>query len=363
MTGSPQLRALDFYSGAGGATRGVQDAGFHVTGVDINPQPRYCGDAFFQEDALDFKWSWTGDFIGGSLAHFPEICDRCELTWARHFDFVWASPPCQAFSRLRHLHPKDRPNLIPQTRKLLVKSGAPYCIENVEEAPLGDSGYLIMLCGTMFGLQTADGRGELRRHRLFETSFSIPLRPACQHGTSSPLSICGKGDHLSARKVLTVCGHSPVDNVKRQTINVTGNGSPVGSDLYRHRQTLTVCGTGLDDNRMRARRRTISVTGSTAQANVVRNYVREVFTVQQAREAMGIDWMSMKYLSQAIPPAYSRFIAENFLKTVHFSGERNGREVSAEMSTDAMPEAHRLEAQNGKVLLSRMPAEGYPRDS
>jgi DNA (cytosine-5)-methyltransferase 1 len=59
------------------------------------------------------------------------------------------------------------------------------------------------------------------------------------------------------------------------------------------------------------RPRTITVTGSTPQTNVVRNVVRETFTVEQAREAMGIDWMSMKTLSQAIPPAYSEFIVRH----------------------------------------------------
>ena len=287
------MKALDLFCCAGGATKGLQRAGFHVTGVDINPQPRYCGDAFIQGDALEVD--------------------------LRGYDFIWASPPCQAYSRLRHLHPKDRPELIPSVRRRLVASGTPYCIENVEGAPLGDSGFLIMLCGTMFGLQTKDGRGELRRHRLFETSFSIPLRPRCQHGDASPLSVCGKGGHLSARsvavsvvghsvpsfkrtkpKVVTVCGHTPVDNTRRRV--------------------LTVAGSGLDDNRMRKYRRTVSVTGSVAQTNVVRNEVREVFTVAQAREVMGIDWMGMKGLSQAIPPAYSHFIAEQFLLQLHHQG-------------------------------------------
>src|SRR5271166_4672493 len=46
------LRALDLYAGAGGASRGLQQAGFHVTGVDLAPQPRFCGDRFVRGDAM-----------------------------------------------------------------------------------------------------------------------------------------------------------------------------------------------------------------------------------------------------------------------------------------------------------------------
>ncbi|MEI9975076.1 MAG: hypothetical protein WDO73_25300 [Ignavibacteriota bacterium] len=79
--------------------------------------------------------------------------------------FIWASPPCQAFTTLRALQKgKEYPNLIPATRELLANSGVPYAIENVEGAPLGESGHLIVLCGTMFGLGTADA--ELRRQPI-----------------------------------------------------------------------------------------------------------------------------------------------------------------------------------------------------
>jgi DNA (cytosine-5)-methyltransferase 1 len=298
-------RALDLFCCAGGATKGLQEAGFHVTGVDLKAQPHYIGDRFYQGDALDFP-------IEG-------------------FDFVWASPPCQAFTSLRFMPTaKEHPNLIPQTREKLVRAQVPYCIENVEGAPLGASGYLILLCGTMFGLQTKDGRAELRRHRLFETSFSIALRPACQHGGGSvgSLSIAGDYAEVNANRkhCLTVCGHTPVDNrrgaigvygnspkmdSRRTVISVIGHSSP-GMSGSAKRHAISVTGTGMGDRV--SKRRAITVTGATAQTNLVNNRIRETFTVQQAREAMGIDWMPMSKLSQAIPPAYSRFIGLEAMK-------------------------------------------------
>lgn len=134
-------RALDLFCGGGGATRGLQLAGFHVTGVDIKPQPRYCGDAFVQGDALRPPFDLSG------------------------FDFIWASPPCQAYSVAAHnqrTSGKEYPDLVAPVRDMLRAAGVPYAIENVPGAPLI---HPIKLRGTMFpGLKVI-------RERWFETSW------------------------------------------------------------------------------------------------------------------------------------------------------------------------------------------------
>lgn len=147
----PKLKALDLFCCAGGATKGLQRAGFHVTGVDIESQPRYCGDAFIQADAL-------------VLPVDPRL-----------FDFIWASPPCEFGSQLTPPeHRSKHPNLIDPTRRLLDSAGVPYCIENVpSNAKLLK--HPLMLCGSQFGLK-------VRRHRFFELNFSIgELLPQCDH--------------------------------------------------------------------------------------------------------------------------------------------------------------------------------------
>ena len=136
-----QLRALDLFCGAGGATKGLQRAGFHVTGVDIEPMPRYCGDEFYQADALTFSLD--------------------------AFDFIWASPPCQAYTSARPLQKREHPRLIVPIRHRLIDSGKPYVIENVPGAPLRAP---VLLCGLTFGLL-------VKRHRIFESPVPILTSP------------------------------------------------------------------------------------------------------------------------------------------------------------------------------------------
>lgn len=138
-------RALDLYCCADGATRGYQRAGFHVTGVDSRPQPRYIGDEFIQADAMEV------------------LRDRAFLA---RFALIAASPPCQDHSPLSALVGEHGTGwMLPATREALMAQPAPWVIENVAAAEARAD---FLLCGAMFGLRTY-------RHRRFEIDPRLPL--------------------------------------------------------------------------------------------------------------------------------------------------------------------------------------------
>lgn len=239
----PRVRCLDLFCCAGGAGEGYRRAGFDVTGVDIRPQPRNPH-RFIRGDALEYLREHGHDF-----------------------DFIHASPPCQAHTAMRTMwNAKKHADLIGPTRELLERTGKPWVMENVEGAPLRNP---IRLCGTMFGLGVGDA--ELRRHRLFETSahgWAPVFIPECQHG-SRVVGIYG--------------GHV------RNRIRTTGiYGEGCRDSVRKHDK-------GVDD-----------------------------FTVEDGRKAMGIDWMTLAELCQAIPPAYTEFLGKHALSHLTANPWREG---------------------------------------
>lgn len=144
---TPPPLLLDAYCCAGGATKGYQRAGFRVVGVDITPQPRYCGDEFVQGDAIEFITSHGVEFAA-----------------------IHASPPCQSSCLLTKGTNKGReyPQLIAPTRAALLTTGRPWVIENVVGAPIRAD---LLLCGEMFNLGVI-------RHRLFEADGWWALSPS-----------------------------------------------------------------------------------------------------------------------------------------------------------------------------------------
>jgi DNA (cytosine-5)-methyltransferase 1 len=228
-TSKPLL--LDLFCGAGGAAKGYMDAGFYVVGVDINPQPHYIGNEFYQDDAL---------YVLGTLA-----TGGCWNGYTlKQFDAVHESPECKGYSNC-NLSPKDKyEKLIAPTRRLLQKTGKPYVIENV----MGAKRYMqasLMLCGSMFDLP-------MQRHRLFEFgNMDLWIRPPkpCDH----------------RKATIGVYGHSIWDSA--------------------------IEGTRRKDGKRRPDSVPLSV----------------------GRSAMGIDWMGIEELAEAIPPAYTQWIGEQLL--------------------------------------------------
>lgn len=210
------MKALDLFCCAGGMSVGLERAGFDVTGVDINPQPHHRGGRFLQADALEVL---------------------LDLAFLRSFDFIHASPPCQAHSCTRVLTGRRHLDLIPVTRERLLASGVPYTIENVPGAPLVNPA---LVCGLALGLG-------VKRHRLFESSFLL-------FGTHCP------------------AGHPG------QWVSVYGHGKAGVSERYRSRENK-----------------------------------RGFRTLQQAQQAMGIDWMNRNEICQAIPPVYGEWIGRQAL--------------------------------------------------
>lgn len=191
-------------------------------------------------------------------AHFAFIqADVLALNveWLRAFDAIHASPPCQFASdvtpdKSKHL------NLIPDTRRLLDAAGRPYVIENVEGA-LAHLRNPVVLCGSMFNLGAIieGDRYDLERHRLFEVSgFHLP-----------------QPDHVhTGRPVVGVYG----GHVRRRA----------------------------------GKHRTGGKTVKTAE------FPPGVSHLGLARQALGMDWGTLNELSEAIPPAYTKYIGGHLLQ-------------------------------------------------
>jgi DNA (cytosine-5)-methyltransferase 1 len=136
-----KFKIIDLFCKAGGASYGmfwVDPLHIEITGVDIDPQPRYPF-KFIQSDFRDV------DLSG--------------------YDFTWASPPCPFHSKAtKPEFKKNHSDLIPQVRTKLIDSKIPFTIEGVPSSkslPVN-----LKLRGEMFKIP-------YRKERWFETSFFI----------------------------------------------------------------------------------------------------------------------------------------------------------------------------------------------
>lgn len=180
-----------------------------------------------------------------------EFTDGAELGLT-DFAAIASSPPCQAYSITRHAHSIAHPDLVAPERYLLRASGLPYVIENVPGAPVQTP---LTLCGSEFGLTAVDFDGEplhLKRHRLFESNVFLTGNGGCR---------CAE--------------------MKRAGYRVGGVYGGQGGISKEHA-------------------RDVRHGGYTPSKSV-----RE--------QLLGIDWMTLRGLSQSIPPAYTEHIGRQLV--------------------------------------------------
>jgi len=77
----------------------------------------------------------------------------------------------------------------------------------------------------------------------------------------------------------------------------------------RKRRALSVAGHGAEAKR----------EGWTSESNYA---LRETFSTEDARAAMDIDWLPMKYLSQAIRPPYATWLGREALDYLGLAANR-----------------------------------------
>lgn len=164
--------ALDICCRKGGATKGLQRAGFYVIGVDIEPQARYPGDEFWKRDGLDV---------------LQGIIDRAnvysDMRGSIRPALIWQSWPCQdgntatASNRIRGIK-DDHEQFIPRARELSDKIGIPYVIEQPAASRKGLIRRDLTLCMDMFKDDMPPPW--IQKHRSFEFGHwpgEIPVAP------------------------------------------------------------------------------------------------------------------------------------------------------------------------------------------
>ena len=220
------MLALDLFCGAGGAGEGLKNAGFDVIGIEIDPS----------------KARRNIHKVIVADAYAPPVL-------LNDFDFIWASPPCQAYSKAsyaagtKELHDYYA---VQKTRDLLHGCTVPWVIENVTTAPIRHD---IILQGADVGLK-------ILRRRAFECgNWTPPFRLEKQWYLKSVKN----GD------LATVAGHGGGASKKSRV-----------DKRYAHK-------------------------------------IKKINSMKSWREVMEIDWMTRDDLSQAVPPRYSECIAKQML--------------------------------------------------
>lgn len=184
--------------------------------------------------------------------------DRGGFTGHGIFDAIHASPPCQAFTQMSARYrgyggkADSHADLLTPTRAIFAELAIPWVIENVVGAR-DHMATTFSLHGGMFGLG-------VHRPRLFESNVVIlaPKAPS----TVEPIGVYGT--------------------------------KPDGRVVWRN------AGNYRKD----------------APHLASRSIIRAARSLEEAREVMGIDWMTWAEIREAIPPAYTELIGHQLMSHV-----------------------------------------------
>jgi hypothetical protein len=242
--------ALDICCRKGGATVGLQRAGFYVIGVDIDPQPGYPGDTFVQVDGLAVLATLARKGYVWLAGHGKVRPALIAQSW-----------PCQeantATQGNRHRGIVDtHQQFIPRARELSDKIGIPYYLEQPTSSRRGTIRRDLTLCMDTF-------KGDMpppwvQKHRSFEFGHWPDLRQG-----GYPESLPVQPRHRKHAGLVRGWRHGVVQ--EGPYVAAYGEGGGKG-------------------------------------------------TAAEIAHAMQIDWMTDRFdLCEAIPPAYSEYIGRAFL--------------------------------------------------
>lgn len=174
------MKLLDLFCGEGLAAWGYwKSARFsQIVGVDINP---------------DMSTRYSFDFICGDAMVL-------DYEFLLQFDFIHASPPCQAYSKATpEQYRANHPRLIAGTRLMLAASGKPHVVENVEGSGKELKPNLVMN-GYGVGLPSE------RRRYFYVSLLEKQVRQLRSTQMSSPAQINIHKDFVSREQIIKALG-------------------------------------------------------------------------------------------------------------------------------------------------------------
>lgn len=196
------MKMLDLYCGEGLAAWGYWRSGRfgEIVGIDLNPEMR---------------WKYAFDFICGDAL-------KLDYEFLMQFDFIHASPPCQAYSWMTPESERPKhPRLIKPTRLMLAAAGKPHVIENVA----GSTQELrpnFTLTGLDVGLPMA------RRRYFYISEYENGQRRSFMsemiddHLSQEVVKIHGNDNYISRDELIRVFGLEIINERRLRNLTKTG---------------------------------------------------------------------------------------------------------------------------------------------